>query len=59
MMDKKFEADSNDFLSKRTLRPLNEFMLDYLVRSYGLKTLANKTLNQIIPTLQELYTENN
>ena len=40
MMEKKFEADLNDLESERPWRPLNEFMLDHLVRAYGLKSLA-------------------
>lgn len=51
MMDLKYSQDLRDIEEKRKPKATPEFMLNFLNRSFGLKHLAIKTLNQIIPVL--------
>lgn len=54
MLDKKYEADCADLEAKRAPRTFPDYMMDHLIRVYGLKKIAQKSLCQIIPTLEEL-----
>ncbi|CAG9320877.1 unnamed protein product [Blepharisma stoltei] len=54
MLDKKYEADCADLEAKRAPRTMPDYMMDHLIRVYGLKKIAHKALCQIIPTLEEL-----
>mmetsp|Transcript_27901 Transcript_27901/g.27583 ORF Transcript_27901/g.27583 Transcript_27901/m.27583 type:complete len:569 (+) Transcript_27901:372-2078(+) len=54
MLDKKYEADCADLEAKRMPRTMPDYMMDHLIRVYGLKKIAHKALCQIIPTLEDL-----
>ena len=51
MMDLKFIQDQGDLKDRRKPKTMPEFFIDYLNRSFGLKNIAIKSLNQMIPVL--------
>lgn len=57
LMDKKVETDEKDIKEKRKPRSMVEFMQEHLSRVFGIPKIANRQLAQIIPALQELYTQ--
>ena len=57
LMDKKVEIDEKDIKEKRKPRSMVEFMQEHLSRVFGIPKIANRQLAQIIPALQELYTQ--
>lgn len=59
MMDKKYENDLRDLAERRRPADLSSYMVDYLIRNFGLKKLAYKSLNQIIPALSHYCKEHN
>ena len=54
MMDKKYEADQSNLKSGRPYLTIPEFFLDHLIRVYGLKKLAQKSMIQMLITLKQL-----
>ena len=54
MMDKKYELDVSDLSEGKAYLPISEFYLDYLLRVYGLKKLAQKSMWQMLLTLKQL-----
>ena len=57
MMDLKYSQDLRDFEEKRKPKGIPEFFIEFLNRSFGLKSLAQKNIKKIIPTLLK-YSEN-
>ena len=51
MLDLKHAQDLRDLQEKRKPKTVPEFFIDFLNRSFGLKHLALKSLNQIMPVL--------
>lgn len=51
MMDLKHAQDLRDLQERRKPKSVPEFFIDFLNRSFGLKHLALKSLNQIMPAL--------
>jgi Ca2+-binding EF-hand superfamily protein len=58
-MDKKFEVDTADFAALRRPRTITEFVMEHLIRQFGIKQLAVKFLGQLLPGLKILFKENN
>lgn len=57
LLDKKFEADKQDERDSKALTSIPEFMMDYLLKTFGIQSLAMKFLSQFIPGLYEIYKE--
>ena len=57
MMEKKHEADLASLQSARPLTSVPDFFLDHLIRVYGLKKLAQKSMWQILKTLELLQSQ--
>lgn len=57
MMEKKYEADLASLQSSRPLTSIPDFFLDHLIRVYGLKKLAQKSMWQILKTLELLQSQ--
>lgn len=57
LMDKKFETDRKDLIDKRQPRSMTEFLMEHLIRAFGIQKLANKQLAQLVPALNQLYNE--
>jgi hypothetical protein len=55
LMNEKVKLDRVEWTMGRQLRPLGDFMLDFVYLHYGLKTLALKQLKALVLSLQELY----
>lgn len=54
----KYDTDMQDLACNRAVRPLSEFMADYLIRKFGLLKLAIHEISQFVPGLFKLYQEN-
>lgn len=54
LMDKKFEADKQDSNDGKALMPMPTFMMDTLVKSFGIQSLALKFLGQFIPGFHQI-----
>mmetsp|Transcript_4491 Transcript_4491/g.4350 ORF Transcript_4491/g.4350 Transcript_4491/m.4350 type:complete len:406 (+) Transcript_4491:574-1791(+) len=59
MMDKKYENDINDLAGRRKPADIGSYMVDYLIRNFGIKKIAYKTLSELIPTLQHYCKQHN
>lgn len=55
MMAEKVKLDRVEYAMGRELRPMADFMVDFVYLHYGLKTLALKQLKALVLSLQELY----
>lgn len=55
LMNEKVKLDRVEWTMGRQLRPMADFMLDFVYLHYGLKTLALKQLKALVLSLQELY----
>lgn len=51
LMDHKAEADQLDLAAHRQPKTLQDFLLDYLTRTFGLRKLAVKLVCQLVPAL--------
>ena len=59
LMDEKYTTDVQDLRNKRLPRTLPEFLIEYVDRQKGLKTLSVKYLSSLYPTLQKLCENDN
>jgi len=57
LMDKKFETDKRDLNDKRQPRSMTEFLMEHLMRTFGIEALAFKSLSQLVQSLYKLYQE--
>jgi len=51
LMDHKAEADQMDLAAHRQPKTLQDFLIDYLTRTFGLRKLAVKLVCQLVPAL--------
>ena len=56
LLDEKFEQDMRDVTAGRVLKPVTEFLQDYMNRRHGLPAMAIKKLAQFVLGLISLYT---
>lgn len=54
LMDKKFEADNQDALNLRPLTDMPSFVMETLMNTFGIQSLANKFLSQFIPGFHQI-----
>lgn len=59
MMDKKYYKDLAMIKYGKSPQNIPDHIIEYLTRIYGLKNLALKNLNQMIPVLEDLYKQQN
>ena len=57
LMDKKFEADKQDAINLLPLRTIPDFLIDNLMKTFGIQSLAMKFLSQFIPGFYQLFNE--
>lgn len=57
VMDRKFEMDVADMKAHRAPKAMQEFLLEYLTRTFGLRKLAVKMVCQLMPALLALHRE--
>ena len=55
LLDEKFEQDQRDIAASRTLKPVTEFLLEYMNRRHGLQAMATKKLAQFVLGLIGMY----
>jgi hypothetical protein len=58
LMDKKFESDKLQVSESKSVVSMPEFMMDFLLKTYGIQSLALKFLSQFIGGFYEIYKEN-
>jgi hypothetical protein len=58
-MDEKYNVDAQDMRNKRLPRTIPEFVIEYLDRQKGLKSLTMKYLSSLIPELKILCESEN
>ena len=52
LMDKKYALDCKEMKEFRKPRELSEFFIDFMNRSFGIQSVAQKTLNRVLITLE-------
>ena len=52
LMDKKFMLDCKELKEFKKPRDLSDFLIDYMNRSFGIQSVAQKTLNRLLLTLE-------
>ena len=55
LLDEKYEQDLRDSALGRSLKPVTEFVLEYMNRRHGLATMATKKTAQFIQGLVSMY----
>ncbi|CAG9329268.1 unnamed protein product [Blepharisma stoltei] len=59
LMDKKFEADRKDLSERKTPKPMPDFLMEHLNKTFGISKLAMKHLAGLLPALDQLFSEGN
>ena len=59
LMDKKFESDKQEVSESKPVTSMPEFMMEFLIKTYGIQSLALKFLSQFIGGFYDIYKEGN
>ena len=59
LMDKKFESDKQEVSENKPVTSMPEFMMEFLIKTYGIQSLALKFLSQFIGGFYDIYKEGN
>lgn len=59
LLDEKFEQDMRDKSANRSLKPVTEFLLEYMNRRHGLQAMATKKMAQFVLGLIGMYSNGN